>query len=123
MATHSSVLAWRNPGMAEPGGLQSMESHKSDTTEATQHQQQQIDKLPRTNQYRKDTVCMDNEVKSITFPNSSNKQLETVIQNNTTYCSLPKSSKLNIYKSNKIPIQNLYADSFKFSIIKMSTKK
>ena len=28
MATHSSVLAWRIPGMAEPGGL-------ADTTEAT----------------------------------------------------------------------------------------
>ena len=25
MATHSSVLAWRIPGMGEPGGLQSME--------------------------------------------------------------------------------------------------
>ena len=24
MATHSSVLAWRIPGTAEPGGLQSM---------------------------------------------------------------------------------------------------
>ena len=24
MATHSSVLAWRIPGMEEPGGLQSM---------------------------------------------------------------------------------------------------
>ena len=24
MATHSSVLAWRIPGMAEPGGLPSM---------------------------------------------------------------------------------------------------
>ena len=28
MATHSSVLAWRIPGMAEPGGLQSMGSHR-----------------------------------------------------------------------------------------------
>ena len=28
MATHSSVLAWRIPGMAEPGGLPSMGSHK-----------------------------------------------------------------------------------------------
>ena len=28
MATHSSVLAWRIPGMAEPGRLQSMESHR-----------------------------------------------------------------------------------------------
>ena len=27
MATHSSVLAWRIPGMTEPGGLPSMESH------------------------------------------------------------------------------------------------
>ena len=26
MATHSSVLAWRIPGMAEPGGLLSMGS-------------------------------------------------------------------------------------------------
>ena len=32
MATHSTVLAWRIPGMAEPGGLPSMES---DMTEAT----------------------------------------------------------------------------------------
>ena len=28
MATHSSVLAWRIPGMGEPGGLLSMGSHK-----------------------------------------------------------------------------------------------
>ena len=27
MATHSSVLAWRIPGMGEPGGLLSMELH------------------------------------------------------------------------------------------------
>ena len=27
MATHSSVLAWRIPGMGEPGGLLSMGSH------------------------------------------------------------------------------------------------
>ena len=27
MATHSSVLAWRTPGMGEPGGLPSMGSH------------------------------------------------------------------------------------------------
>ena len=32
MATHSSVLAWRIPGMGEPGGLPSL---GSDTTEAT----------------------------------------------------------------------------------------
>ena len=28
MATHSSVLAWRIPGKAEPGGLSSMGSHR-----------------------------------------------------------------------------------------------
>ena len=28
MTTHSSVLAWRIPGMAEPGGLPSMGSHR-----------------------------------------------------------------------------------------------
>ena len=29
MATHSSVLAWRIPGTAEPAGLPSMESHRA----------------------------------------------------------------------------------------------
>ena len=28
MATHSSILAWRIPGMGEPGGLPSMWSHR-----------------------------------------------------------------------------------------------
>ena len=28
MATHSSVLAWRSPGMGAPGGLPSMGSHR-----------------------------------------------------------------------------------------------
>ena len=35
MATHSSVLALRIPGTGEPGGLPSMGSTESDTTEAT----------------------------------------------------------------------------------------
>ena len=29
MATHSSVLAWRIPGVGEPGGLPSMGSHRA----------------------------------------------------------------------------------------------
>ena len=33
MATHSSSLAWRIPGTEEPGGLPSMGSLESDTTE------------------------------------------------------------------------------------------
>ena len=28
MAPHSSILAWKIPGMGEPGGLPSMGSHK-----------------------------------------------------------------------------------------------
>ena len=28
MATHTSVLTWRTPGTGEPGGLQSMGSHR-----------------------------------------------------------------------------------------------
>ena len=28
MATHSSILAWRIPGMGEPSGLPSMGSHR-----------------------------------------------------------------------------------------------
>ena len=35
MATHSTVLAWRIPGMGEPGGLPSMGRTESDMTEAT----------------------------------------------------------------------------------------
>ena len=28
MATHSNILAWRIPGMGEPGGLPSLGSHR-----------------------------------------------------------------------------------------------
>ena len=35
MATHSSILAWRNPWTEEPGGLQSIGSQELDTTEVT----------------------------------------------------------------------------------------
>ena len=37
MATHSSILAWRIPWTEEPGGLQSMGSQESDTTEELAH--------------------------------------------------------------------------------------
>ena len=33
MAAHSSILAWEIPWTEEPGGLQSMGSKESDTTE------------------------------------------------------------------------------------------
>ena len=37
MATHSSILAWRIPWTEEPGGLQSMRSQESDTTQRLNH--------------------------------------------------------------------------------------
>ena len=37
MAIHSSTLAWRIPWIEEPGGLQSMRSQESDTTERLTH--------------------------------------------------------------------------------------
>ena len=40
MATHSSVLAWRIPGTVEPMGCRLWGRTESDTTEATQQQQQ-----------------------------------------------------------------------------------
>jgi len=36
MAPHSSTLAWKIPWMEEPGGLQSIGSLESDTTETLQ---------------------------------------------------------------------------------------
>ena len=35
MAPHSSTLAWRIPGMGEPGGLRLWGHAESDTTEVT----------------------------------------------------------------------------------------
>ena len=38
MTTHSSIFAWRIPGMGEPGGLPSRGRTESDTTDVTQQQ-------------------------------------------------------------------------------------
>ena len=43
MATHSSVLAWRIPGMVGPGGHRLWGRTELDTTESTQQQQQSSD--------------------------------------------------------------------------------
>ena len=43
VATHSSVLAWRIPGIGEPGGLPSIQGRaESDRTEAAQQQQHTV---------------------------------------------------------------------------------
>ena len=60
MATHSSVFAWRIPGTGEPGGLPSMGCTKSDTTEATQQQQQQKGKNTHESFYLKLNFQMTN---------------------------------------------------------------
>ena len=39
MATDSSILAWKIPWPEEPGGLQSVGSQESDTTEQLNHHQ------------------------------------------------------------------------------------
>ena len=40
MATHSSVLAWRIPWIEEPGGPQSMGSHRVGHNRVTKQKQQ-----------------------------------------------------------------------------------
>ena len=41
MATHSSILAWRNPWTEEPGGHSPWCKKESDTTEVTEHRKVQ----------------------------------------------------------------------------------
>ena len=56
MATHSSILAWRIPGMGEPGGLPSMGSHRvrhdwsdlADGTDTSESKAQYILKIPQS---------------------------------------------------------------------------
>ena len=42
MATHSSILAWRIPRTEDPGGLWSMGSQESDTTERLNRHHRQV---------------------------------------------------------------------------------
>ena len=51
MATHSSVLAWRIPGMGEPGGLLSMGSHRvgHDWSDLAAAAASQLEKSPHSN--------------------------------------------------------------------------
>ena len=45
MATHSSILAWRIPGMVEPAGRRLWGRTESNTTEATQQRQSLFETL------------------------------------------------------------------------------
>ena len=53
LAPHSSTLAWRIPGIAEPGGLPSMGRTQSDMTQVTQQQQQHPTKYLSDDIYKK----------------------------------------------------------------------
>ena len=66
MATHSSVLAWRIPGMAESGGLPSMGSHRvghdcSDLAEAAAWQIH-VDVWQKPTQYCKTVILPEKEM-------------------------------------------------------------
>jgi len=50
MVTHSSILAWRIPWTEEPGGLQSIASHRVGHDWS--------DLAPIHNSYRKNYICM-----------------------------------------------------------------
>ena len=52
MGTHSSILAWEIPWIEEPGGLQSMGSEKSGTTQ----------QLNNCNVIGKEVVSVDNKI-------------------------------------------------------------
>ena len=47
MATHSSILAWRITWTEEPGGLQSMGSQESDTTEQLERERERENTMGR----------------------------------------------------------------------------
>ena len=53
MATHSSILAWEIPWTEEPGGLQSMESKKSQTRLAAKQQIEPINTTPPPTKLKK----------------------------------------------------------------------
>ena len=72
MATHSSILAWRIPGMGKPGGLPSClwRCAESDTTKATWQQQQVGHNFPSKEQASFNfmaavTICSDFETPKI----------------------------------------------------------
>ena len=61
VATHSSVLAWRIPGMGEPGGLPSMRSHRvghdwSDLAAAAKYDTNELTYETETYRHR-DQIC------------------------------------------------------------------
>ena len=64
MATHSSIFAWRIPGMGEPGGLPSVGSHRvghdwSDAAAAAAAEIIDINNKPCNLSIRFITICLN----------------------------------------------------------------
>ena len=69
MATYSSVLAWRIPGMAEPGGVPSMGSHRvghnwSDLAAATAASLSQLPSKEQTSFNFMDEVIVNSDLEA-----------------------------------------------------------
>ena len=62
MATRSNVLAWKIPGTMEPNGLPSWGHTESDTTEATQQQQQYA---PTSNAEDSEAECFYEDLQDV----------------------------------------------------------
>ena len=60
MATHSSVLAWRIPGTGSLVGCRLWDRTESDTTKATQQQQQDMEapRCPLTDEWIQKLWCI-----------------------------------------------------------------
>ena len=71
MATHSSVLAWRIPGMGEPGGLPSMGSDRvrhdwSDLAAATHVKEYTIEEQENSNHRNRNKISLSNQTRNYT---------------------------------------------------------
>jgi len=82
MATHSSTLAWRIPGLGEPGGLPSMGSHRvgHDWNDLA------IDNMKLYTENPKDTIRklleLINEVDKVAGYKINTQKLDTFLYNN-----------------------------------------
>ena len=106
MATHSSTLSWRIPGMGEPGGLPSMGSHRvghdwSDLTAAAA-----ISKFSKVAGYKINTQ------KSLAFLYTHNEKSEREIKESIPFTIATKIIK---YLGTNLPkeTKELYTENYK----------
>ena len=88
MATHSSILAWRIPGMGEPGGLLSMGSHRvghdwSDLAAAAAAYGNKMDNLEEMDRFleKYNLPRLDQEEIEIMSNPITSTEIEAVIKN------------------------------------------